>query len=199
MADRQSAPSALRNRGPIADVIAEELPPSGLVLEIASGTGEHAIHFAERFPHLEWQPTDPDGGAIASISAWRDEAGLSNLRVPLMLDAAAADWPLDQADAMLCINMIHIAPWDAAEGLFAGAARLLPQGGKLMLYGPYIEQGVETAPSNIEFDSWLKARDPRYGVRDLAAVDALAARNGMSRSRRVAMPANNLVVVYRKG
>ena len=198
MTEKQSAPAALRNRDPIAEVLAEELPPSGLVLEIASGTGEHAVHFAERFPDLDWQPSDPDGGALGSISAWRDEANLPNLRVPLMLDAAAADWPVGHADSVLCVNMIHIAPWEAAEGLFAGAGRLLPPGGKLILYGPYIEQDVETAPSNIEFDAWLKARDPRFGIRDLAAVDELAARNGMSRARRVAMPANNLVVVYRK-
>lgn len=198
MTEKQSAPSALRNRDPIANVLAEELPPDGAVLEIASGTGEHAVYFAERFPDLEWQPSDPDGGALASISAWRDEAGLPNLRAPVILDAAAADWPVAQADAVLCVNMIHIAPWEAAEGLFAGSARVLPPGGQLILYGPYIEQHVETAPSNIEFDAWLKARDPRFGIRDLAAVDGLAARNGMSRSRRVPMPANNLVVVYRK-
>lgn len=198
MAERQSAPATLRNRDPIADVLAEELPASGLVLEIASGTGEHAIHFAERFPDLEWQSSDPDEAALGSISAWRADSGLPNLRTPLMLDAASTDWPIDRAEAVLCINMIHIAPWDAAEGLFAGAARLLRPGGKLILYGPYIEQDVETALSNVDFDIWLKTRDPRFGIRELAAVDALAARHGMPRSRRVAMPANNLVVVYRK-
>lgn len=199
MAEKKSAPSALRNRGPIADVLAEELPASGLVLEIASGTGEHAAFFAGRFPHIEWQPTDPDPEALASIEAWRSEAGLPNLHAPLALDAASRDWSIAGTDAVLCINMIHISPWEACEGLFAGAGRLLPKGGKLLLYGPYLEDDVETAPSNLDFDAWLKARDRRFGIRNLAQIDALAARNGLSRSRRVEMPANNLVLVYVNG
>jgi len=198
MIEKKSAPTALRNREPIADVLAEELPSSGTVLEIASGTGEHAAFFATRFPHLEWQPTDPDPEALASIEAWRGEADLPNLRAPAALDAASPEWPIEGADAMLCINMIHISPWEASKGLFAGAARLLPKGGKLLLYGPYLEDDVETAQSNLDFDAWLKARDPRFGLRNIADVDTLAARNGLSRSRRAEMPANNLTLAYLK-
>ncbi|HEX9807775.1 MAG TPA: DUF938 domain-containing protein [Alteraurantiacibacter sp.] len=198
MIEKKSAPAALRNREPIADVLAEELPSSGTVLEIASGTGEHAAFFATRFPHLEWQPTDPDPEALASIEAWRGEADLPNLRAPAALDAASPEWPIEGADAMLCINMIHISPWEASKGLFAGAARLLPKGGKLLLYGPYLEDDVETAQSNLDFDAWLKARDPRFGLRNIADVDTLAARNGLSRSRRAEMPANNLTLAYLK-
>ena len=198
MIEKKSAPAALRNREPIADVLAEELPSSGTVLEIASSTGEHAAFFATRFPHLEWQPTDPDPEALASIEAWRGEADLPNLRAPAALDAASPEWPIEGADAMLCINMIHISPWEASKGLFAGAARLLPKGGKLLLYGPYLEDEVETAQSNLDFDAWLKARDPRFGLRNIADVDTLAARNGLSRSRRAEMPANNLTLAYLK-
>lgn len=196
MIEKKSAPAALRNREPIAEVLADELPPSGLVLEIASGTGEHAVFFARRFPHLEWQPTDPDPEALASIEAWRREARLPNLRAPVALDAASRQWPIARADAVLCINMIHISRWEASERLFAGTARLLPAGGKLLLYGPYLENDVDTAQSNLDFDAWLKARDPRFGLRNISDVDALAARNGFCRSRRVEMPANNLMLAY---
>jgi SAM-dependent methyltransferase len=144
MIEKKSAPAALRNREPIADVLAEELPSSGTVLEIASGTGEHAMFLAQRFPHLEWQPTDPDPEALASIEAWRGEADLPNLRAPAALDAASPEWPIEGADAMLCINMIHISPWEASKGLFAGAARLLPQGGKLLLYGRRRDGAVQS-------------------------------------------------------
>ncbi|MEL7689300.1 DUF938 domain-containing protein [Citromicrobium bathyomarinum] len=198
MAMRES-PAAQRNRGPIADVLADELPHGGRVLEIASGTGEHVVHFAARFPNLDWQPTDPQEDAHASIAAYRDAAGLDNIMPPVALDAASVEWPLDAADAIVCVNMVHISPWEATEGLFAGAARLLPlHDGPLVLYGPYLEEDVETAPSNLAFDESLKARDPRWGLRELADVDALAARNGLRRTRRVAMPANNLVLVYRR-
>jgi len=195
---KRSAPAALRNRDPIAAILAEELPASGLVLELASGTGEHAVHFAARFPALVWQPSDPDAGARASIEAWRAESGLSNLLPPIELDAASADWPLDRADAMLCINMVHISPPASAEGLMAGAGRLLAPGAPLILYGPYLEDGVETAPSNLDFDRSLKQRDPRWGLRDIAWMDEIAAASGLSRMRRVAMPANNLMLVYRR-
>lgn len=195
---KQSAPAAARNRDPIADVLREELPDSGLVLEIASGTGEHACHFAQMFPALEWQPTDPDPGALASIAAWREEAALANLRAPVMLDAAAAPWPVEQADAVLCINMIHISPWASAEGLFAGSGRLVAPGAPLLLYGPYLEDGVETAASNLAFDQWLKDKDPRFGIRRIEDVDALAARHGFSRAARRQMPANNLMLTYRR-
>ena len=196
---KQTAPAAARNREPIAQVLAEELPQGRLVLEITAGTGEHAVHFAAAFPALQWQPTDPDAAALQSIAAWREEAGLPNLRAPLALDAASAEWPLSAADAVICINMIHISPWASAEGLFAGAARLLGQGAPLVLYGPYLEDGVETAPSNLAFDQWLKEKDPRFGIRRIEDVDALAARQGFTRTRRVEMPANNLMLTYRKG
>ena len=196
---RRSSPAAQRNRAPIAEVLEDVLPECGRVLEIASGTGEHVVHFARVFPHLEWYPSDPDEQARASIAAYGAKSGLGNVMPPLDLDAASADWPLDAADAVLCINMVHISPWEATEGLFAGAARLLPpDDGPLVLYGPYLEPDVETALSNLAFDESLKARDPRWGLRDIADVDALAARHGFRRTRGVAMPANNLVLVYCK-
>lgn len=195
---KRHAPATLRNREPIARILADELPPHGVLLEIASGTGEHAGFFARLFPGLHWQPSDPDPAALASIEAWRAAEGLANLAPPLVLDAAGAHWPIDAADAMLCVNMIHISPWEATEGLFAGAARLLPPGAPLVLYGPFLESDVETAPSNLAFDADLRARDARWGLRDLARVDHLADGAGFSRTRRVAMPANNLSLVYRR-
>jgi hypothetical protein len=195
---RRSAPAALRNREPIAALLPAILPEAGIVLEIASGTGEHAIYFAGLFPKLAWQPTDPDPGALASIRAWRAEAGLPNLREPLVLDAAAPDWPLDRADAILCINMVHISPWAATLGLLAGAGRLLPSGAPLVLYGPYRRAGVATAPSNEDFDRSLRARDPRWGIRDLESVTAEAEAVGLHFERLVAMPANNLTLVFRR-
>lgn len=194
---KQHAPAASRNREPIAQVLRDELPKSGLLLEIASGTGEHACHFAGLFPGLIWQPSDPDDTARASIAAWRSEADLPNLLIPLALDAASPDWPITAADAVLCANMIHISPWESAEGLFKGASKVLPAGGPLILYGPYLEDAVETAPSNLAFDEWLKAKDPRFGIRRLEDVDRLAGRCGLTRTRRVEMPANNLILVYR--
>lgn len=199
MSAKRESPAAQRNREPIADVLADVLPERGIVLEMASGTGEHVVHFAKRFAHLDWYPSDPDAGARASIAEHVAQAGIANVMPPLALDASASEWPLDAADAILCINMVHISPWQATEGLFAGAARLLPpMDGPLILYGPYLERGVQTAPSNLAFDESLKARDPRWGLRDLGDVDALAQRHGFRRTLRVAMPANNLVVVYRK-
>lgn len=195
---KQSAPAAVRNRDPIAAVLADLLPERGMVLEIASGTGEHALHFARTFPQLDWQPSDPETAARASIESWRLEAGPANLRPPMPLDAEAPEWPVERAEAVLCINMIHISPWAAAEGLFAGAARILPEGAPLVLYGPYLEDGVATAPSNLAFDASLKARNSAWGIRRLADVDALAVANGFERVRRVEMPANNLILAYRK-
>jgi SAM-dependent methyltransferase len=176
----------------------EVLAAPGTVLEIASGSGEHAVHFASALSHLVWQPTDPDEQARRSIAAHAAQAGLPNLLPPLELDAAAAAWPVAHADAIVSINMIHIAPWSAAEGLMAGAARLLPPGSPLYLYGPYREHGRHTTPSNAAFDESLKARDPAWGVRDLDEVVALANRHGLALSRTVAMPANNLSVVFRR-
>ena len=196
---KRESPAAQRNRAPIADVLAQELWHCGRVLEIASGTGEHVVHFAARFADLEWHPSDPDPQARASIAEYCASAQLDNIAPPVALDAASAQWPLDAADGIVCINMVHISPWEATEGLFAGAARLLPpQDGPLILYGPYLEDDVETAPSNLAFDDGLKMRDPRWGLRKLSDVDALAHRKGFARTRRVAMPANNLVLVYRK-
>jgi len=168
------------------------------VLEIASGTGEHAVHFAAALPQLTWQPTDRDGDARASIAAHRAAAGLPNVLPVLELDARAPRWPLEHADAVVAINMIHIAPWAAAEGLFAGAARVLAPGGVLYLYGPFQEHGRHTAPSNAAFDASLRASDPDWGVRDLGDVCDLAGRNGLVLDQRVAMPANNLSLVFRR-
>ena len=193
-----TAPAVARNRDPILAVLREVLAAPGTVLEIASGSGEHAVHFASALPHLVWQPTDPDEHARRSIAAHAARAGLPNLLPPLALDAAAPVWPVTHADAVVSINMIHIAPWSAAEGLMAGAARLLAPGSPLYLYGPFREHGRHTAPSNAAFDESLKARDPAWGVRDLDEVAALASRHGLALSRTVAMPANNLSVVFRR-
>jgi SAM-dependent methyltransferase len=195
--DRLHAPAAQRNRGPILDVLRETLPARGLVLEIASGTGEHVAHFAQSLPALTFQPSDPDARARASVAAWIAATGLANIRAPLELDVTRAPWPLARADALLCINMIHISPWEATESLFAAAAALLPDGAPLVTYGPYKREGVHTAPSNAEFDASLRATNPAWGVRDLETVAACAARNGFSAPRIVEMPANNLTLVFR--
>ncbi|HEY0132187.1 MAG TPA: DUF938 domain-containing protein [Allosphingosinicella sp.] len=194
---KRSAPATERNRVPIAAVLRETLPERGALLEIASGTGEHAVYFAGCFPTLRWQPTDPDPEALASIRAWREGAGLDNLLEPLPLDAAAETWPVTAADAILCVNMVHISPWAATEGLMRGAGRLLARGGPLILYGPYRRAGVPTAPSNEAFDQSLKARNPQWGLRDLEAVEAEAERHRLRLERVFEMPANNLTMVFR--
>jgi len=194
---KRSAPATERNREPIAVVLRETLPERGTLLEIASGTGEHAVHFAGLFPQLLWQPTDPDPQALASIRAWRDEAGLENLLEPLRLDAAAETWPVASADAILCVNMVHISPWAATVGLMLGAGRLLGPGAPLLLYGPYRRATVPTAPSNEAFDESLRARDPEWGLRDLQAVEAEAAGRGLRLERVFEMPANNLTILFR--
>ena len=178
-------------------MLAKELPDEGTVLELASGTGEHAVFMADRFPSLRWQPTDPDGEALTSIAAWAEGAGLTNLAQPLELDARSPAWGVDSADAVVCINMVHISPWEATEGLFAGAARVLGKGQPLILYGPYFEDSVETAPSNLAFDESLKARDPSWGIRNVRTLDQLGERMGFERTARHEMPANNLTLVYR--
>ncbi len=194
-----TSPATARNREPILAVLREHLPASGLVLEIASGAGEHAAFNAAALPGLRWQASDPSSEALLSIAAWRAHAGLANLLAPLQLDAAdPAGWPVTRADALVNINMIHISPWEAAQGLMAGAARVLPAGGVVVLYGPYVEAGVETAPSNLAFDASLRARNPEWGLRRLDEVVALAAARGLEFRARVAMPANNLCVVFRK-
>lgn len=198
MSEARAAPAVARNRDPILNVLRRVLPARGLVLEIASGTGEHAVYFAGALPGIIWQPTDPDAAALRSIAAWRDQAGLPNLRPPLEFDVTASTWPVERADAVVCINMIHISPWRSAEGLMTGAGRVLGSGGVLFLYGPYKEDGRHTAPSNEAFDADLRARNPEWGVRDLGDVIALAASHGLDFAERVAMPANNLSVVFRR-
>jgi len=196
--DRRSAPHVARNAGPIADVLEGVLPERGLVLEIASGTGEHILHFAEMFPKLLWQPSDPDPGAVRSIEAWRGDAGLFNLLPAIALDARAVEWGVARADAILCINMVHISPWAATAGLMRGAGRMLEAGAPLYLYGAYRRAEVETAPSNEAFDESLRARDPEWGLRDLEEVVAEGEKNGLVLEAVTPMPANNLSVVLRK-
>jgi len=194
---KRSAPAALRNREPIAEVLADWLPDRGAVLEIASGTGEHAVYFAKRFPTLDWQPTDLHPDALSSVAGWRDETRLPNLRAPLLLDASSDNWPLDGADAVLSINMVHISPWTSALGLIAGAARLLPAGSPLILYGPWLKDDVEAAASNLAFDADLKRRDPRWGLRRVEDF-ADAARQSFDLVEWRQMPANNLMLLLRR-
>ncbi|EJU09489.1 DUF938 domain-containing protein [Novosphingobium resinovorum] len=195
---RREAPATARNRDPILSVLRDVLPVSGHVLEIASGTGEHAIHFAAALPDLVWQPTDPDANARASIAAWGEQAELANLRAPLELDAASHEWPITEAQAVVCINMIHISPWTATEGLMAGAARVLESGYPLVLYGPYRREGLTLEPSNAAFDEDLKRRNPEWGLRSVETVRACALDNGLAFDSLVEMPANNLMLVFRK-
>jgi hypothetical protein len=195
---RRSAPAALRNREPIAAVLAEWLPDSGTVLEIASGTGEHAVHFARAFPNLDWQPSDIHPDALSSIAAWREEAGLPNLRPPIVLDAASPDWPIDRADAVLSINMVHISPWVSALGLVDGAARLLPAGASIILYGPWLANDIETAPGNLAFDADLKRRDADWGLRRVEDFTAAAETRGLDFRERRTMPANNMMLLFRR-
>jgi SAM-dependent methyltransferase len=195
---KRHAPATERNRDAIAGVLAGILPDAGTVLEIASGTGEHLIYFAARFPALVWQPSDYDEAGLASIASWSAEAALPNILPPVHIDASAADWPIAHADAILCINMIHIAPWSATQGLMTGAARTLGPAGVLYLYGPYLEVDVPTAPSNLEFDASLKSRNAGWGLRRLDDVIALAAEHGLHFERRIPMPANNLSLVFRR-
>ncbi|KGU60120.1 methyltransferase small domain protein [Burkholderia pseudomallei MSHR983] len=197
-ASRQWAPAAEGNREPILAVLKRVLPARGAVLEIASGTGQHAVHFAAALPDLVWQPTDVDAAARESIAAWVADAALPNLRAPLALDVCVEPWPLAAADAIVCVNMIHIAPWAAVCALFVGAARALPDGGVLYLYGPYRRGGAHTAESNAQFDAQLRRRNPAWGVRDLEAVVELGGASGLALDEVVEMPANNLSVVFRK-
>ena len=192
------APASARNGAVILEVLRDVLPPGGEVLEVASGSGEHAVRFAAALQNLRWQPSDPDRRALGSIAAHACAAGLPNLLAPIELDTRAPAWPLSHADAIVCINMLHIAPWSATEGLMAGSGRLLPGGGILYLYGPFRIGGTHTAESNARFDEDLQARDPDWGVRDLEAVVAAAAKHGLHLVSKIDMPANNLSVVVRK-
>ncbi|NMG34939.1 DUF938 domain-containing protein [Azoarcus sp. TTM-91] len=195
---RLFAPATARNREFILAVLRHHLPASGTVLEIGSGSGEHAVFFAARLPGLRWQPSETEAGALASIRGWIVHAGVANVADPLLFDATAAKWPLAAADAVVAINVIHYSPWETTPALLDGVARLLPPGGVLYLYGPYRRDGAHTAPSNEAFDGWLKERDPRFGVRDLEAVVAEAAARGLTLAEVAEMPANNLSVVFRR-
>lgn len=195
---RRHAPAAARNRQPILDVLQPHLPTRGLVLEIASGSGEHTAHFARALPDLTFQPSDPDAAARASVDDWAATLGLTNVLPALELDAGAETWPIAGAEAMVCINMTHISPWDSTLGLIRGAARLLPEKGVLFLYGPYFRHGAEPAPSNLAFDRDLRARNPAWGIRTVEEVAALAASHGFASPHLVEMPANNLSLVFRR-
>ena len=179
-------------------MLSDWLPSAGLVLEIASGTGEHAAFFAERFAELEWQPSDVHPDALASIEAWRAATGLPNLKPPLVLDASAADWPVDRADAVLSINMVHISPWASALGLLTGAARILPPAGRLILYGPWLRGDFPTAPSNLAFDADLRRRDPAWGLRRVEDFAEAAAQHGFALVETREMPANNLMLLFER-
>lgn len=198
MSDALFSPAAARNTAPIVEVLRRVLPLRGLALEIASGSGEHVVRFAAAMPGLVWQPSDPDEAARRSIDAHTRASGLSNIRPPVAIDAACPPWPVMRADALIAINMIHIAPWEAAIGLMAGAGATLPEGGVLYLYGPFREDGAHTAPSNAAFDDSLRARNASWGVRDIEAVAAAAAEQGLRLSERIAMPANNLSLIFRQ-
>lgn len=193
-----TSPSVARNRDAILEVLRRVLPKTGTVLEIASGTGEHAVHFAAALPHLTWQPTDQDEQALNSIAAHRDGSKLPNLLAPLRLDASSPNWPVERAVAVVAINMIHISPWGATQGLMDGAGRILPPGGVLYLYGAYKENGVHTAPSNEAFDQDLRSRNSEWGIRDLEDVVNLAGNHRLELVERIPMPANNLSLLFQR-
>ena len=194
-----ASPAVARNTGPILEVLTAHMPARGRVLEIAAGSGEHAVAFARALPGLDWTPSDPSAEARASIAAWAIAAGLPNLRPPPALDVLEpATWPEEPLQAVVCINMIHISPWAATEGLMALAGSRLATGGLLVLYGPYREAEVPLAPSNAAFDESLKSRDPAWGLRDREAVAAVAKAEGLALTRRIEMPANNLMLLFRR-
>jgi Protein of unknown function (DUF938) len=196
--DCQYAPATVRNRDFILDVLRDVLPKTGVILEIASGSGEHIVHFAKNLPSLVFQPSDPDADARLSVAAWVKATDVSNVRSPIALDASSPVWPIASADGIICINMIHISPWEATVGLINGAAAVLPPGSPLYLYGPYKREGFATAPSNQAFDQSLRDRNPTWGLRDLEAVAALARSVGFLAPVITEMPANNLSVVFRQ-
>lgn len=198
MSDRRSAPATDRNREPIRDVLARVVPASARVLEIASGSGQHAVYLAAQLDVASWQPTDPDATARASVDAWRAHEAAERVLPCLALDVTRDPWPTSTFDAVVCINMIHIAPWEACLALLDGASRVLEAGSVLFLYGPFRREGHPTAPSNEAFDRDLRARDPRWGVRSLETVAAEAQARGFSLEEVVPMPANNLSVVFRR-
>ena len=193
---KRHAPATERNRDVIAQTLARVLPTKGLVLEVASGTGEHAVHFAKMFPALTWQPSDPDPIALASINAWRADSNVPNMRPAMLLDASA-DWPIAQADAVVCINMTHISPWAATVGLLRNAARLLPQSAVLFIYGPYNQRDVPLADSNAAFDASLRQQNALWGLRYVEDIMAEAHTSGLYLDSVIDMPANNLSLIFR--
>lgn len=195
---QKHAPATLRNRDAIVAVLQDVLPDTGTVLEIASGTGEHAVYFGEKFPDMTWQPSDPDPEGCRSIAAWTKRAGASNVLPPLQLDALDPAWDIAKSAAILCINMVHIAPWEASIGLFDKATKLLEPGSTFFLYGPYFQGDAPTAQGNRDFDHSLKSRDLRWGIREVDDMDALAQKNGFTRTDLIEMPANNLSLLYRR-
>jgi hypothetical protein len=195
---RRYAPATVRNRDSILDALRDVLPKRGVILEIASGSGEHVVHFARNLPSLAFQPSDSEPEALLSVAAWVKAAEVTNVRAPIVLDAFQSPWPIASADGIICINMIHISPWDATVGLIRGAAAILPRGSPLYLYGPYKRKGFATARSNQAFDQNLRDRNPTWGLRDLEAVAAIAQSAGFSVPTVTKMPANNLSVVFRR-
>ncbi len=197
---RRDAPATGRNREPILAVLRRVLPDPALVLEVASGTGQHGAFFASELRHLAWQPSEPDPEAFASIEGWAAHARSAGARVhpPLLLDARTHPWPIERCDAVFNANMVHIAPWEVCLGLLDGAARVLPSGAPLVLYGPYRIDGAHTAESNAAFDASLRGRDPSWGIRDLEAVTTRAGERGLHLEERIAMPANNQMLVFRR-
>lgn len=195
---RLHSPAVARNRDAILEVLRGILPTRGLVLEIGSGTGEHAVHFASALPRLTFQPSDIDPNARASIDAWTARRRLPNVRPAVAVDAARPPRPVCWADAILCIDMLHVAPWVATEGLFYQAYDLLQPGGALYLYGSFLREGVETARRNLAFDARLRAQNPEWGLRDLAAITAAAGANDFSEPDIVEMPGDKLSVTFRR-
>ena len=195
---RQYAPATVRNRDFILDVLRDVLPTTGVILEIASGSGEHVVHFARNLLSLVFQPSDPEPEALLSVAAWVKDAQVTNVRTPIVLDASQSPWPIASADGIICINMVHISPWEATVGLMKGAAAILPSASPLYLYGPYIRERFATAPSNQAFDRSLRDRNANWGLRDLEAVVVTAQSAGFSAPVITEMPANNLSVVFRR-
>jgi hypothetical protein len=195
---RQYAPATLRNREFILDVLRDVLPKRGVILEIASGSGEHVVQFATGFPGLVFQPSDVEPEALESVAAWAKATGVTNVRAPVVLDASQSPWPIASADGIICINMVHISPWEATLGLIKGAAAILPPTSPFYLYGPYKREGFATAPSNQAFDRSLRDRNPNWGLRDLEEVAAMGRSVGFSVPVVTEMPANNLSVVFRR-
>lgn len=193
---KRHAPATLRNREPILEVLSRVLPERGSVLEIASGTGEHAVFFADKLPGVVWQPSDVDPENLESIEAWRRDSGLANVLPPIRLDVLQEKWPVDQVDAVFCANMIHIAPWEATEALMTGTSRVLVDGGPLVLYGPFREGDRHVSESNRVFDERLRSQNPAWGVRDRLEVERLALDAGLRLREIVTMPANNRILVF---